>query len=271
MVRIELQSKPESVTLVRSMVVGFGEAAGLDDHTVNALRTALSEASNNVVLHAYGGQPGPLSVSLATLPDGLDALIRDRGSGIRRIPAFPERTGLGLAVMSSLADRAEFADRAGGGTDVRLSFQGQGTGAPEHLPPTSAAYEALADLSGDVVGCVAPVAMLRHILGRLTLRVAAQFHFRVSRLEELGAVTAVIAKYAKERVPDGAIGFSVDAASRRLKLSVGPFDAIDGSDRRGPELSESDFDGLVDGLEVRDEDGRQFIDVLFLDRRRDDS
>jgi serine/threonine-protein kinase RsbW len=255
------------------MVVGFGEATGLDDHTVNALRTALSEASNNVVLHAYDGHPGPLTVSLATLPGGLDAVVQDRGTGIRRIPAFPERTGLGLAVMSSLADRAAFADRAGGGTDVRLSFHGQGAGAPEHQAQPPDADGPPAGLDGDVVGSVAPAEMLPHILGRLALRVGAQFHFRVSRLEELGTVTGVLAAHVARCPPDGVVSFAVEAASRRLKLSVGPLGPLTseaGSAAPDAPLSESDFGGLIDGFELRDQNGRQFVDVLFLDHRPED-
>jgi Histidine kinase-like ATPase domain len=89
--------------------------------------TAVSETSNNVVVHAYGGTPGPLSVSVATGPDGLDVVIQDRGEGIQQVIASADRTGLGLGVITALADRAEFASRPGGGTDVRMSFLSRGS------------------------------------------------------------------------------------------------------------------------------------------------
>ena len=54
-VRLELDSRPERVALVRGMLVGLGGLLAWDAVLVDDLKTAVSEACNNVVLHAYGG------------------------------------------------------------------------------------------------------------------------------------------------------------------------------------------------------------------------
>ena len=76
--RLELASVPESVTLVRSVIRTVARAAGLDRELVDDLRTAVSEACNNVVLHAYRGWA-------PTLPDEVTTSI-----AIMRMPVMKE-------------------------------------------------------------------------------------------------------------------------------------------------------------------------------------
>ena len=123
-VRLELTSRPEAARLVRSMSTAAGEALGFDPELLSDVNTAVSEACNNVIQHAYGDDPGPFSVDFALAADGLEVQVRDHGRGIRQ--AAPEHDGLkvGLALMSAVADRAEFIRAPDGGTEVRLCFRG---------------------------------------------------------------------------------------------------------------------------------------------------
>jgi anti-sigma regulatory factor (Ser/Thr protein kinase) len=223
-VRLVLQSRPESVTLARSMVAGIAQGAGLEERSLNALRTTISEASNNVVVHAYREMPGPLSISIVILPNGIDVLVEDQGGGIQRTVPSSDRMGLGLPVISSLADRAEFSSRPGGGTDVRLFFRQSDPPLQEDpWPSVDQHLDEPVGLSGDVVVSVMPVSLLVHILGRLSRALAAQWHFRVSRISDLRDITDAIALHAENQAGSGPIWFSLDASSRRLELSVGPF------------------------------------------------
>ena len=57
-------NKPENVLLVREMLTGVAETVDLDGSDLNDIRTAVTEACNNVVLHAYQGDEGPLEVEV---------------------------------------------------------------------------------------------------------------------------------------------------------------------------------------------------------------
>ena len=123
-VRMELASRPESMMLVRATLSAIAEAGGLRDELADDLKTAVSEACNNVVVHAYPDGHGPLILSLATDPLEVLATVQDHGQGIRRLSVSDERMGVGLAVISALADRVELESGVNGhsGTTVRMSF-----------------------------------------------------------------------------------------------------------------------------------------------------
>ncbi len=122
-VRLELVSVANSVTLVRSVIRTVARAANLDRILADDLRTAVSEACNNVVLHAYPTSPGPLIFSLAIRADTVEAVVRDRGAGIRPGCMGNRGLGMGVSVISALADRAEFESNPGTGTEVRMMFR----------------------------------------------------------------------------------------------------------------------------------------------------
>ena len=81
-VRLNLANTPENVVLVREMLSGVGEAIELDPSDLNDVRTAVTEACNNVVLHAYEGNPGPLEIELYLADRSLGVLVRDHGVGL---------------------------------------------------------------------------------------------------------------------------------------------------------------------------------------------
>jgi serine/threonine-protein kinase RsbW len=122
-VRLELESVAGSVTLVRSVIRTVARAADLDRALIDDLRTAVSEACNNVVLHAYPTGSGPLIFSLAIHADSVDAVVRDRGCGITPGSIRNRGLGMGVAVINTLADRAEFESQRGSGTEVRIMFK----------------------------------------------------------------------------------------------------------------------------------------------------
>jgi serine/threonine-protein kinase RsbW len=120
--RLELTSVPDSVGLVRSLIRTVACAADLDPALVDDMRTAVSEACNNVVLHAYDATPGPLIFSLVVRGDSIELVVRDQGCGIR--PGMGRNRGLGMGVtlINAMADRAEF-ESSELGTEVRMRFR----------------------------------------------------------------------------------------------------------------------------------------------------
>ena len=130
-IKLEQDSVPESVVLVRSMIRSIGAAAGIEEQVLEDTITAVSEACNNVVLHAYPLGSGPLVFSLVIRGPQTEATVRDRGCGMRRPSTSRRGLGMGVAVISALADQAYFKSDACTGTEVRMTF---GQTAPGSVP-----------------------------------------------------------------------------------------------------------------------------------------
>jgi anti-sigma regulatory factor (Ser/Thr protein kinase) len=231
-VRLELDSRPESVALVRGTLVGVAETLRWGPELVDDLRTAVSEACNNVVMHAYPEGTGPLLVDLAIGNGQLEVRVSDRGVGIRAIAAADDRMGVGLAVISALAERAEFITLPEGGTEVRMVFATPLDGA---LPAGASVNGSdwTATLDGDIVVRLAPSRFLAGVLGRVTRAVAARSHFSVDRLAQLTPVTDALATHADGAAREPRIGFSLDARDRRLELTIGPYRSGSGAVLQG--------------------------------------
>ena len=112
------------------------------DPTVEELtdvKTAVSEAVTNCIVHAYPDGAGPIYISAALSQDGrLTVRVRDCGCGIPNVekamePLFTTgdtdvRSGLGFSVMQSLMDRVRVRSKAGGPTTVKLERRIAGKG-----------------------------------------------------------------------------------------------------------------------------------------------
>ena len=114
----------------RSAVTSF--LLGLDPliTEMNDLKTAVSEAVTNAIVHGYKECIGTVYITLKIYEDdSVSVRIRDRGCGIEDIekamePLFTtggeERAGLGFAVMQSFCDQVRVRSKPGDGTSVTL-------------------------------------------------------------------------------------------------------------------------------------------------------
>jgi anti-sigma regulatory factor (Ser/Thr protein kinase) len=207
------------------MLAGLGEFLELDAELLDDLKTAISEACNNVVLHAYSDGPGPLHLALEITPESFDVSVRDEGSGIQRVSPADNRMGVGLAVISALANRAEFQSAPGEGTEVKMSFDTHSLDLPTALVERPPAPPAPAELAGDIVATLAPASLLEEVMGRLVRAVAAGAHFAVDRFPALHALTRAISAHAAQDGGAAEVGFAIVGRPKRLELRVGPLPA----------------------------------------------
>ena len=94
------------------------------------LRTAVSEAVTNCIVHAYADRIGDITLTVRLYEGGKVSIkIRDRGCGITNIsqamePLFTtggeDRSGLGFSVMESFTDRLKVTSHPGRGTCVTM-------------------------------------------------------------------------------------------------------------------------------------------------------
>ena len=96
------------------------------------LKTAVSEAVTNCIVHAYPDRVGPITMTVSVYPGRVVRIvIADKGVGIPDIPRAmeplfttgnpEERSGLGFAVMHSFMDKVSVRSAPGRGTRVTLT------------------------------------------------------------------------------------------------------------------------------------------------------
>lgn len=124
--------------LSRSANEGFARtaaacfAAQLDPtlDEVNDIKTAVSEAVTNCIVHAYPSTLGKITLRLRLFPDGaVEIVVRDWGVGIpdvakAREPLFTtgdaSRSGMGFTIMESFMDKLKVRSHLGRGTTVTM-------------------------------------------------------------------------------------------------------------------------------------------------------
>jgi serine/threonine-protein kinase RsbW len=229
---IRLQSRPESAGLVRAMLSGIAAPLGLRGQVLDDVKTALSEACNNAVEHAYRGECGPIAVHLDVQPAGLAATVRDWGGGFHEIAPSGRGMRVGLPLINALADRAEFLSAPGSGTEVRMAFN------LPHDPDRAALVERLGQsddltawaprrrgLSGELVVTLLPAELLAGVLGPLTSAFAARTRFSLERFSDVYLATSAIVEHAAMATTSSGVSFALTGAEHQLTLTIGPLRA----------------------------------------------
>ena len=130
-IAIEFPSRSVNEGLARAAVAAF--AAQLDPTLaeIGDIKTAVSEAVTNCIVHAYPDRIGPVTLCVAVYPEReVHITVTDKGVGIPDVPQAmeplfttgnpEERSGLGFAVMQSFMDRVKVTSKPGKGTKVLL-------------------------------------------------------------------------------------------------------------------------------------------------------
>ena len=126
--KMEFQSRSANESFARTVVACF--AAQLDPtlDEINDIKTAVSEAVTNCIVHAYPDSIGKISLRVRILEgDTIEITVKDFGCGIEdvekaRQPLFTaggeERSGMGFTIMESFMDKLTVRSKPGKGTTV---------------------------------------------------------------------------------------------------------------------------------------------------------
>ncbi len=127
---LEFPSKSCNEAFARSAVACF--AAQLDPtlEELGDIRTAVSEAVTNCIVHAYPDEFGIITLRCRILKDNtLDIVIKDKGIGIADIekamrPMYTtggeDRSGMGFTIMESFMTSFDVTSETGKGTTVHM-------------------------------------------------------------------------------------------------------------------------------------------------------
>jgi serine/threonine-protein kinase RsbW len=243
-VLLNVTNRAENVLVVREMLTGVALALALDEHEVNDLLTAATEACNNVVLHAYEGEEGPLEVEVTLTRCSVAVVVRDHGTGIQTQSAVDKSMlGIGLPVIQALVSRVELRDGPRGGTEVCMEFTAPSNDAldallgAEKVEPLRGAPETPA---GTSTVAIAPVELARSVLPRILSTLAARAHFSTDRISDMQMMTDALVAHARGSLGAEHLRIAVTVEPRNLELQIGPL----GAGRAQRLVGESDLDGL---------------------------
>jgi serine/threonine-protein kinase RsbW len=221
-----LPAKAENVLVVRQAIAGLGEAIGLPEQRINDLKTVVTEACNNVVLHAYDETPGPLEVTAEAGDSEVAVVVADHGHGFqpRPNPAGEASLSLGLPLIAALSDSFEISGSAEGGTRTTIRFgYSPPLGYYNGTPSGVRVEEALSmELN--------PGAAVRPVLARVFGVMASRADLPVDRLADSVLLGDAVSSHAPADFSDGQVALSIKDAEGTLGVRVGPL--IEGGGER---------------------------------------
>ena len=131
--KAEFDAKGINESIARVIVAGFIMPLDPTIEQMSDIKTAVSEAVTNAIIHGYENSSGSVVMELETVDGLLTVRIKDCGKGIEdvekaREPLFTskpecERSGIGFTVMESFMDSLHIESEPGVGTSVVMTKQ----------------------------------------------------------------------------------------------------------------------------------------------------
>ena len=127
---LEFPSKSSNEAFARSAVACFAAQMDPTLEELGDIRTAVSEAVTNCIVHGYPNELGIITLRCRILKDNvLDIVVKDKGVGIADIeqakkPMFTtggaDRSGMGFTIMESFMTSFDLTSEPGKGTTVHM-------------------------------------------------------------------------------------------------------------------------------------------------------
>lgn len=249
--------------MVRHALAGLAEQIGMDEAGVADLKTVVTEACMNVVVHAYPDGAGPLMVEADPDSDGLTVIVSDSGSGISP-EADPERASLrlGLSLIAALSSSFSISGGLDRGTEVMMRVPLQGGGTNGNGPTEQ---KLVPEVAGTEVA-VGKAELLEPVLARMVGALAARRDLSVERVSDAVLVTDAIAEAAPRRFADGCVRLGLGETEGGLELRLGPMKKGAASEiRRQLELPEvgGSLEALADEFSVDESADGDYLVVRF--------
>jgi serine/threonine-protein kinase RsbW len=267
---LELPARAENVAIVRHALAGLAEAMDMETDRVADLKTVVTEACMNVVIHAYEGEPGPLEVDAHRDEDLLVVVVRDQGAGIRPRPESRRQSlKMGLPLIAALSSSFEIRGGPGRGTQVTMRVVMSSNGDVPSPPPIETESGALA--WGDGASMTMPAgALVSPVLSRIISLFAVRANFSVDRLSDAVLLGDAISAHAPAHFPAGTARVAVDAEGGVVSVRVGPL--LDGAGARLIKAMkipgmDASLEGLADRVKVEEQEGAEVLLVEIASER----
>jgi stage II sporulation protein AB (anti-sigma F factor) len=128
--KLEIPSKSQNEAFARVVVAAFAAQADPTIDEISDVKTAVSEAVTNAVIHGYENGPGTIILTAVLAENRLEVTVIDYGVGIidleqARQPLYtskPEldRSGMGFTIMENFMDECRVVSEPGKGTTITM-------------------------------------------------------------------------------------------------------------------------------------------------------
>jgi anti-sigma regulatory factor (Ser/Thr protein kinase) len=212
-----MDATAENLPVVGAVATGAGEALGLHLEPAVRLHTIAVEAAGNVVAHAYPeGGDCKMEVQICRDDGELHVRVCDAGVGVRIPPGGCVEPGLGLSMISSLAESYSLHSGVSGGTRLEATIDPDAThidrGGDEAPSPTHASALEFSD----------PV-FIKPVLGRALAAEMSSERLQLDRLDQALQVGDVIAEgIVEEGLALPELEFSERGRPHELLIRVAP-------------------------------------------------
>lgn len=260
--QMKLPAKAENVAVVRHALSGMAELIGMDEAGLADLKTVVTEACMNVVVHAYPEGGGPLVVEAEPDSEGVTVTVSDSGSGINP-QADSDRPSLklGLSLIAALSSSFSISGGLDRGTEVMMRV-------PLHGGCTNGG-ESEQRLAAEVLGAEIAVGrseLLEPVLARLVGALAARRDISVERVADAVLVTDAISVAAPGHFADGCVRIGLGETDGGLELRLGPMEKGGASEvRRELEVPEvgGSLEALADELAIDESEEGDYLIIRF--------
>lgn len=126
--RLEFASKTSNEAFARVTVAAFASQLDPTIDELSDIKTAVSEAVTNSIIHGYGEEDGIVRIDAKIFKNSIEITITDNGKGIENVemamkPLYTskpdlERSGMGFTIMESFMDEIKVESAIGFGTKV---------------------------------------------------------------------------------------------------------------------------------------------------------
>lgn len=129
--QLKFLSRSENEVFARNVVAAFALPLNPTLSELSDVKTAVSEAVTNCIVHGYGGREGWIAVDCEAEENRLHITVSDSGKGIENVeqaltPFFTtlsgeERSGMGFTIMQTFMTEFSVKSEVGVGTTVFMS------------------------------------------------------------------------------------------------------------------------------------------------------
>ena len=250
---MSLPAKAENVAVVRHAIAGLAERIGMDDAAIADLKTVVTEACMNVVVHAYPeGETGLLEIEATPDLEGLTVAVRDFGRGISPRPGVDRPSlRIGLALIAALSSSFEIRGGVERGTEIRMYLPLRSRPIPSDQAAVRPEVPDFPDATKIEVGAAE---LLGPVLSRALTALAARQEITIDRISDAMLLADAISAAAPRSFPDGTVKLSIADRPDGVELKIGPMGSGGGEALRSS-LSLPDVGGSLETLadEVRTE------------------